>query len=78
MAHNRNDAQNFLGPKMLPRSRGEWHECPIVPLEEAGTKPSYLPGCCAGTRIISDIRSRRVRLWPSKPWAVSPTAGSNT
>lgn len=53
--HNYDDAQTFLGPKMLPKSRGEQHEYFIVPKEEGLTKTSYLPSSYARIRIISDL-----------------------
>ena len=56
--HNNDDAQTFLGPKMLPKSRGEQHEYLIVPMEDGLTKTSYLLVSYARIRIISDILSR--------------------
>lgn len=55
MLHNYDDARAFLGPKMLPESRGESHEYLIVPTEEEVTKTSYLAARHARTRIIFDI-----------------------
>lgn len=75
--HNYDDAQTFLGPKMLPKSRGEQHEYLIVPMEEGLTKTSYLPASYARIRIISDILGccefPSGYLWPGVPL---PMAGS--
>lgn len=73
--HNYDDAQTFLGPKMLPESRGEQHEYLIVPMEEELTKTSYLPASYARIRIISDILGCREFpfgcLGPGEPFLVA-------
>lgn len=53
--HNYDDARAFLGPKMLPESRGESHEYLIVPTDEEVTKTSYLAARHGRARIIFDI-----------------------